>query len=41
MHNKNNFYESEDVIKGQNVMNALKKMWDRRLLRQIRESKKM
>lgn len=26
-------FSEEEVAKGQNVMNALRKMWDRRLLR--------
>jgi hypothetical protein len=29
-------FSEEDVIKGQNVMSALKKMWDRRLLRELK-----
>jgi len=34
------YYYEEDVNKGQTVMNSLKKMWDRRLLRQIKDGKK-
>ncbi len=32
-------WSEEEVTKGQSVMNALRKMWDRRLLREIKERK--
>ncbi len=32
-------WSEEEVAKGQSVMNALRKMWDRRLLREIKERK--
>ena len=37
--NNKSLSSEDEIMKGQSVMNALRKMWDRRLLREIKERK--